>query len=64
MFIITIYLFMNFVLKLPQNITVVEDHDQYSTDLMKCISALAEREKAEGMEVSPSSLPCLLSCSS
>ncbi|KAF9815602.1 hypothetical protein IEO21_04462 [Rhodonia placenta] len=33
-----------------KNITVVEDHDQYSTDLMKCISALAEREKAEGME--------------
>lgn len=33
-----------------KNITVVEDHDQYSTDLMKCISALAEKEKAEGME--------------
>ncbi|KDQ55872.1 hypothetical protein JAAARDRAFT_331949 [Jaapia argillacea MUCL 33604] len=28
-------------------VRVIHDHDQYSTDLMKCISAIQEKEKAE-----------------
>ncbi|KAK2460877.1 hypothetical protein APHAL10511_007347 [Amanita phalloides] len=33
-----------------QSIPVVQDDDQYSTDLMKCIASLQEREKEEGLE--------------
>ena len=35
-----------------QGVPVVHDPDQYSTDLMKCITALEQKEKAEGSEVS------------
>lgn len=43
-----------------QGVTVVEDGDQYSTDLMKCIAALVEKEKLEDKGVSES-LPSLIS---
>ncbi|GJE96603.1 thiamin pyrophosphokinase [Phanerochaete sordida] len=33
-----------------QNVSVVQDHDQYSTDLMKCVFALQEKEAAEGTQ--------------
>jgi thiamine pyrophosphokinase len=32
----------------PQSVEVVQDHDQYSTDLMKCLHALEEKELSEG----------------
>ncbi|KAF7796631.1 hypothetical protein EIP86_007813 [Pleurotus ostreatoroseus] len=34
-----------------KGVTVVHDRDQDSSDLMKCITALSEKEKAEGSEV-------------
>ena len=37
-----------------QGVTVVKDGDQYSTDLMKCMAALVEKEKSEGKGVSES----------
>ena len=37
-----------------QGVTVVKDGDQYSTDLMKCMAALVEKEKLEGKGVSES----------
>ncbi|KZT25563.1 Thiamin pyrophosphokinase [Neolentinus lepideus HHB14362 ss-1] len=33
-----------------QNITVIEDDDKYSTDLMKCIYSIEEKEKTEGAQ--------------
>ncbi|KAI0701204.1 thiamine pyrophosphokinase Thi80 [Cytidiella melzeri] len=32
---------------LSQGVAIVQDHDQYSTDLMKCVCALAEKEQNE-----------------
>ncbi|EIN03724.1 Thiamin pyrophosphokinase [Punctularia strigosozonata HHB-11173 SS5] len=34
-----------------QGASVVHDEDQYSTDLMKCVHALEEKEKSEGVQV-------------
>ena len=34
-----------------QGVEVLQDHDQYSTDLMKCIEELSEKERAEGSQV-------------
>jgi len=31
-----------------QGVTIIRDEDQYSTDLMKCISAVSDKEEAEG----------------
>ncbi|KIP05021.1 hypothetical protein PHLGIDRAFT_25280 [Phlebiopsis gigantea 11061_1 CR5-6] len=33
-----------------QDVTIAQDHDQYSTDLMKCVQALIEKEQAEGCQ--------------
>ncbi|TFK47390.1 thiamine pyrophosphokinase [Heliocybe sulcata] len=33
-----------------QNVTVIEDGDQYSTDLMKCIHSIEQKEQAEGAQ--------------
>ncbi|EKM58212.1 uncharacterized protein PHACADRAFT_139928 [Phanerochaete carnosa HHB-10118-sp] len=33
-----------------QNVEIVQDDDQYSTDLMKCVFALEEKEQAEGSQ--------------
>lgn len=37
--------------ELAQAVSIIQDDDQYSTDLMKCVSALQEREAKEGQEV-------------
>lgn len=34
-----------------KGIPVVQDHDQDSTDLMKCVSSLEEKERKEGKQV-------------
>jgi len=31
-----------------RGVTIIHDRDQYSTDLMKCISALSDKEQADG----------------
>ena len=36
-----------------QDVPVVYDSDQNSTDLMKCIAALQEKETTEGIQVRP-----------
>jgi hypothetical protein len=36
----------------PQGVPIVEDNDMESTDLMKCVCALQEREKTQ-VEVFP-----------
>jgi thiamine pyrophosphokinase len=43
--------------ELPQGVEVVQDHDQYSTDLMKCLHALEEKELSEGGAVHASPIP-------
>lgn len=40
-----------------QGVQVIHDHDQYSTDLMKCVQALTEKEQAEGCKVSIARTP-------
>ncbi|KII89925.1 hypothetical protein PLICRDRAFT_40102 [Plicaturopsis crispa FD-325 SS-3] len=32
-----------------QGVQIIEDDDQYSTDLMKCVSTLKEKEQADGL---------------
>ena len=34
-----------------KGIPVVQDHDQDSTDLMKCVASLEEKERKEGKQV-------------
>ena len=41
-----------FSLESKQNVPIIEDGDQYSTDLMKCIFELQEKERREGQEAS------------
>lgn len=48
------YLYLHLALTLNglyQGVPVVHDRDQDSTDLMKCIYALQDKEKAEGVQV-------------
>jgi len=33
-----------------QGVPIIQDDDQYSTDLMKCVDALSAKEEAEGVE--------------
>ncbi|EGN98696.1 hypothetical protein SERLA73DRAFT_168318 [Serpula lacrymans var. lacrymans S7.3] len=33
-----------------KGVCIIEDTDQYSTDLMKCVSALEEKERKEGLD--------------
>ncbi|KAI0806020.1 thiamine pyrophosphokinase Thi80 [Irpex lacteus] len=33
-----------------QGVTVLQDHDQYSTDLMKCVEELTQKEQKEGTQ--------------
>lgn len=35
-----------------QGVPVLEDQDQYATDLMKCVAEIAEREQTLGVKVS------------
>ena len=47
-----------------QGVTVVEDGDQYSSDLMKCIAALVDKEKLEDKGVSESQISLICSFTS
>jgi hypothetical protein len=43
-----------------QGVPIVHDRDQDSTDLMKCLYALEEKERVEGGEVSATSPAIIL----
>jgi thiamine pyrophosphokinase len=39
------------ILHIVQGVQLLKDEDQYSTDLMKCVDVIAEKEESEGQGV-------------